>query len=626
MAQLKQTQAQMIVTGLVRDGLASSRLVAFCAISENRDLDYCKLVLKNTPNLNTFSWNVAIRGFSESGDPKEGVFLYKCMLMTGGCRPDHYTYPLLLKIYAQLSLFSFGKQILGHVLHLGFRWDVYVNNALIHLLVSGGELEDAHKVFIESPVRDLVSWNCLINGYVRKGEPRKALGIYREMEAGGIQPDEVTMIGVVSMCTQLGNLDLGKDFHRYIEEKGLNFTIPLANAIMDMYVKCGDLEAAQLLFNGMERKTVVTYTTMIDGYCKSGLLESARRLFDEMPEKDVVPWNAMMSGYVQANQCKEALALFHEMQAMAVYPDEVTMVICLSACSQLGALDVGMWMHWYIEKHEFRVNVALGTALVDMYAKCGNISKALKVFNEIPARNSLTYTALIGGLALHGNAHDAISYFSEMIEIGLNPDEVTFLGLLSACCHGGLVEEGRSFFNLMRSRFHLSPKVKHYSSMVDLLGRAGLLDEAEELILSMPMEADAVVWGSLFFASRMHGNVDMGERVAKKLLELDPHDSGTYVLLASMYGEAKRWSEAGRARKIMINQGVEKTPGCSSIEINGCVSEFFVRDRLHPQSELIYTCLDQLSTHLELVECVPGSRFLFWVDNSFPYSEFGNNI
>lgn len=280
------------------------------------------------------------------------------------------------------------------------------------------------------------------------------------------------------------------------------------------------------------------------------------------------------------------------------------MVSCLSACSQLGALDVGIWVHRYIEKHKLSVNVTLGTALVDMYAKCGNVAKALQVFNEMPGRNSLTWTSIIGGLATHGNAHDAISHFSQMIDHGLVPDEVTFLGVLSACCHGGLVEEGRNFFNQMNSTFNLPPKLKHYSCMVDLLGRAGLLEEAEQLIKNMPIEADAVVWGALFFACRVHGNVEMGERAALKLLELDPLDSGIYVLLANMYGEAKMWEKAGEVRKMMRERQLDKTPGCSSIEVDGNVYEFIVRDKSHPQANHIFECLTQLTRQLKLVEYV----------------------
>lgn len=614
----------MTVTGLILDGFASSRLVAFCAISESGNLDYCKMILKNTRCPNVFSWNVAIRGFSESENPKESVRLYRDMLRSGGCRPDNYTYPLLLKACARLSLIWMGREIIGHVLQLGFDSDVYVHNASIHMLVSCRELDVAHKVFGESCVRDLVSWNSLINGYVRSGQANEALRVYREMEAEGIQPDEVTMIGVVSSCAQLEELNLGRQFHHYIAENKLNLTIPLTNALMDMYVKCGDLGEANLLFEKMEKKTTVSWTTMIVGYAKSGHLEVARRLFNEMEEKDVVPWNAMIGGYVHAKCFKDALALFHEMQASNLKPNDVTMLHCLSACSQLGALDVGIWIHRYIERQKLCLNVSVGTALVDMYAKCGNIANALQVFHEIPERNSLTWTTIIGGLALNGNAHDAISYFSKMIDIGAMPDEVTFLGLLSACCHGGLVKEGRKYFVQMYSRFNLSPNHKHYSCMVDLLGRAGLLDEAEELINSMPIEADVAVWGSLFFSCRIHGNMKMGERAAKKLLELDPHDSGTYVLLANMYRQAKRWEEAREVRKVMRDRGVDKTPGCSSIEVNGSVFEFIVRDKSHPQSEQIFECLGQLTKQLESVDC--ACDILVLGHNFLPGSESWNQI
>ena len=608
----------MVLTGLISDGFASSRLISFCAISEWRDLDYCTKILFNTRNPNSFSWNVAIRGFLDSEIPREAVALYKKVLQCDGIKPDNYTYPLLFKACARLSLIRLGNGILGHVLHLGFDADVFVSNAVIHMLVSCGDLEGARKMFDESCVRDLVSWNSMINGYVRRGSACEALNFYREMQVEGIKPDEVTMIGVVSSCAQLEDLDLGRESHRYIEENGLKLTISLANALMDMYMKCGNLEEARKLFDSMTNKTMVSWTTIIVGYAKSGLLDMARKIFYAMPDKDVVPWNAMIGGYVHANRGKEALALFNEMQAMNMKPDEVTMVNCLSACSQLGALNVGIWIHHYIEKYELSLNVALGTALVDMYAKCGKISKALQVFQELPRRNSLTWTAIICGLALHGNAYAAIAYFSEMIDSNLVPDEVTFLGLLSACCHGGLVEEGRKYFAQMSSKFNLSPKLKHYSCMVDLLGRAGLLEEAEALIKSMPMAADAVVWGALFFACRIHGNVLMGERVASKLLQLDPHDSGIYVLLANMYGEAEMWEEARKVRKMMRQRGVEKTPGCSSIEVNGIVYEFIVRDKSHPESEQIYECLIQLTRQLELVECMPD----FPGDNSL----FGSNF
>jgi pentatricopeptide repeat protein len=585
----------MILTGLILDGFASSRLISFCAISESRNLDYCIKILNNLQNPNVFSWNAVIRGCVESENPQKGLVLYKRMLTRAGCRPDNYTYSFLFKVCANLLLSYMGFEILGQVLKMGFDKDMYLYNGIIHMLVSVGELGLAHKVFDEGCVRDLVSWNSLINGYVRRRQPREAMGIYQQMITEHVKPDEVTMIGVVSACAQLESLKLGREIHRYIEESGLNLKISLVNALMDMYVKCGDLEAGKVLFDNMRKKTVVSWTTMIVGYAKNGLLDMAGKLFHDMPEKNVVAWNAMIGSCVQANLSFEALELFREMQLSNMKPDKVTMLHCLSACSQLGALHTGMWTHNYIKKHNLSLDVALGTALIDMYAKCGNMTKALQVFNEMPRRNSLTWTAIIGGLALYGNVNDAIFYFSKMIDSGLMPDEITFLGVLTACCHGGLVEEGRKYFDQMKSRFNLSPQPKHYSCMVNLLGRAGLLEEAEELIKTMPMEADAMVWGALFFACGIHRNLLIGERAASKLLDLDPHDSGIYVLLANMYREAGKWEEAQNIRKMMMERGVEKTPGSSSIEVNGIINEFIVRDKSHPQSEQIYECFNLIN-------------------------------
>ncbi|CAO2837269.1 unnamed protein product [Amaranthus hypochondriacus] len=607
MSQLIQIQAQMITTGLIIDGLASSRLVAFCAISEAGDLTYCEKILRFLDNPKVFSWNIAIKGYADSSIPIKAVILYKDMLKNDGCFPDNYTFPLIFKICARLRLDWVGYGIFGHVLRMGFNSDVFVHNGLIHMLVNCGNLDDALKVFDESCVRDLVTWNSLINGYVHCGRAWEALNLYEEMRVEGVMPDEVTMIGLISSCAQLQDLSRGVEFHRFILEHGLNLTVPLCNALMDMYVKCGDFKAAQGIFGNMRKKTMVSWTTMIVGYAKFGLLDEARKIFDEMPEKDAVPWNAIIGAYVQAKRSNEALVLFHEMQDANVKPDEVTMVNCLSACSQLGALDIGIWIHRYINKKKLSLNVSLGTALVDMYAKCGNIGKALEVFHEMRVKNSLTWTAIIGGLALHGNAKDALSYFSRMVDVGLVPDEITYLGVLAACCHGGLVDEGRKHFAEMTSKYNLNPKLKHYSSMVDLLGRAGKLEDAETVINSMPMEPDAVVWGALFFASRIHGNVTLGEKAAWKLLELDPGDSGIYVLLANMYGDAEMWDKARKVRKMMKERRVEKTPGCSSIEIDGVVHEFTIRDKSHPQSEQIFECLVQLTKQLELIEFVSST-------------------
>ncbi|KAG2328500.1 hypothetical protein Bca52824_011228 [Brassica carinata] len=596
---LKQIQAQMILNGSILDAFDSSQLIDFCASSKRRYLDYCVKLLRGVNNPNAFSWNVTIKGFSVSPNPKDAILIYKEMLRDGGeSRPDHFTHPVLFSVCADLASSRLGLMILGHVIKMRLELVSHVTNASIHMFGCFGEMVNARKVFDESPFRDLVSWNSLINGYKKMGQAEKAIEVYKMMKSEGVEADEVTMIALVSSCAMMGRLSLGREFYGYIRDNGVSMTVPLANALMDMFSKCGNVHEARRIFDILEKRTIVSWTTMISGYARSGSLDVARKLFDEMDEKDVVLWNAMIGGSVHAKRPQDALALFQEMQTSSTKPDEITMIHCLSACSQLGALDLGVWIHRYIEKHNLSLNVALGTSLVDMYAKCGNISEARSVFHGMQTRNSLTYTSIIGGLALHGDASAAISYFNEMIDAGIAPDEITFIGLLSACCHAGMIQAGRDYFSQMKSRFNLNPQLKHYSVMVDLLGRAGLLEEAEKLMETMPMEADAAVWGALFFGCHMHGNVAMGEKAAKKLLELDPDDSGIYVLLDKMYGEANMWEAAKKARRMMNERGVEKTPGCSSIEVNGVYFEFIVRDKSRPESEKIYDCVNCLGRHM----------------------------
>jgi pentatricopeptide repeat protein len=421
---------------------------------------------------------------------------------------------------------------------------------------------------------------------------------WRMVEDKSVRPDEVTMIGAVSGCAQLQDLELGKRLHGYMESNGVRCTVKLMNTVMDMYVKCGSLDLAKLVFERIEKKTIVSWTMMLVGHARLGMMDDAQKLFDGMPERDVFPLNALMAGYVQHKQGKEAIALFHEMQYAKVNPKEITMVNLLSACSQLGALEMGMWVHHYIDRHRLSLSVALGTSLVDMYAKCGNIRKAVCVFKEIPEKNALSWTAMICGLANHGHVDEAIEHFQRMIELGLLPDEITFIGVLSACWHAGLVEEGRKFFSLMTSKCHLERKMKHYSCMVDLLGRAGHLDEAEELVNSMPMDPDAVVWGALFFACRMHGNITLGEKAAMKLVELNLSDSGIYVLLATMYAEANMRKKADKVRVMMRHLGVEKVPGCNCIELNGVVHEFIMKDKSHADTCAIYNCLHEITLQM----------------------------
>jgi pentatricopeptide repeat protein len=606
---LLQLHAHLLTAGLISSQSSlpfTSRLVAAFALSDDprhslSPLHHALALLASLPDPAS-SCNAALRALSlctHHGLIARCLPLYRSLLLSSA-RPDHLTFPFLLKACARLQERNYGSAVLGHVFRLGFHADVFVINAAMHFLaVCATSMDEARRLFDQSRVRDLVSWNTLIGGYVRRGVPGEALELFWRMaEDGEVRPDEVTMIGVVSGCGQLRDLELGRRLHGYVDSHGVRCTVRMMNVLMDMYVKCGDLERAKSIFERIDARTAVSWTTMIVGYAKFGMMDDARRVFDEMPERDAFPWNALMAGYVQCKQGKDALRLFHEMQEAKVEPDEITMVNLLSACSQLGALEMGMWVHRFIDRNRLSLGVALGTSLVDLYAKCGNIEKAIHVFKEIPQKNALTWTAMICGLANHGHAIEAIEYFRRMIELGLQPDEVTFIGVLSACCHAGLVKEGRHFFSLLVSKYHLERKMKHYSCMIDLLGRAGHLDEAEHLVNTMPMEPDAVVWGAIFFACRMHGNISLGEKAAMKLVELDPSDSGIYVLLANMYAEANMRKKADKVRVMMRHLGVEKVPGCSCIELNGVVHEFVVKDKSHTDSNAIYDCLHEITLQI----------------------------
>ncbi|KAL6642950.1 hypothetical protein ACP70R_021131 [Stipagrostis hirtigluma subsp. patula] len=609
---LLQLHAHLLTSGLLFSPFGP-RLVAAFALSDAasnrspRPLLHALALLASLPSPpdSAAPYNATLRALSLTTHDRGGFLLERCLplyrslLRSGSARPDHLTFPFLLKACARLRETRYGGSVLAHVRKLGFGADVFVVNSAMHFLAACGSVAGARRLFDESSVRDVVSWNTLIGGYVRMGLPREALEVFWMMaEDGVVRPDEVTMIAAVSGCAQLQDLELGERLHGFVESNGVRCTVRLMNTVMDMYVKCGSLELAKSVFERIDNRTIVSWTTMIVGHARLGLMEDARKLFDEMPERDVFPWNALMAGYVQCKQGKEAIALFHEMQEAKVDPNEITMVNLLSACSQLGALEMGMWVHRYIDRHQLSLSVALGTSLVDMYAKCGNIKKAICVFKEIPEKNALTWTAMICGLANHGHAGEAIEHFRRMLELGLQPDEITFIGVLSACCHAGLVQEGREFFSLMSSKYHLERKMKHYSCMIDLLGRAGHLEEAEQLVNTMPMDPDAVVWGALFFACRIHGNITLGEKAAMKLVELDPSDSGIYVLLANMYAEANMRNKADKVRVMMRHLGVEKVPGCSCIELNGVVHEFIVKDKSHADTDAIYDCLHEITLQI----------------------------
>ncbi|KAJ4951200.1 hypothetical protein NE237_028032 [Protea cynaroides] len=610
MSELKQIQAQMTRTGLITHTFPVSRVLSFCALSVSGDINHAHTIFSQIGEPNIYIWNTMIRGYCKAKSPDSGFLLFRRMVREQ-VDMDSRTFVFVLKACEQFQRVTQGEELHCLIYKLGCDGDLLIRNGLIHLYVKHVCLGSARLLFEAYLVRDVVSWTTIINGYAQNNLPEEALKLFNLMLLSGAAPNEVTMIVVLSVCSQAGDLSLGKSIHRYIEKKNVDHSLNLMNALMDMYVKCGCLTSAKEIFDRMEVRDVFSWTTMINGYAKDGNLEFARKLFDEMPERNIISWNAMIAGYSQKSQPEKALELFREMEKAHVVPIESTLVCVLSACGQSGSLDLGQWFHYYyVDQKRVKLSVILANAFIDMYAKCGNIDAAVEVFIIMAEKDLVSWNSMIVGYAVHGYAEQALRLFDQMRSKEIVPDDITFVGVLSACSHGGLVIQGKEFFGNMRRVYGIEPKAEHYACMIDLLGRVGLLEEANKLITRMPMEPDEAAWGALLNACRMHGNVELGKFAADKLLQLDPKDSGIYALLANMYASRRRWDDVRMVRSMMRDRGIKKNPGNSLIEVDGKVHEFLVADKSHPQSEEIYNILDEILLLLKSEGYVPNTSQL----------------
>lgn len=600
MRELKLLHAQIILHGLSHETLTLGKLISFCAVAETGSLDYARLVFEQMPHPNKFMYNSLIRGYSNVGDSMSAIFLYRKMIRSG-LSPNEFTIPFVLKACTLRSAHWEAVVVHGHTIKLGIGSQVCVQNVLISVYFVYGLVPCAWKVFDEILERTLVSWNSIIGGYSKMDCREEAFLLFQEMRQSGMEPDEFTLVSLLSVCSRGCDLNLGRYLHLYIVITGVNVDLIVRNALVDMYAKCGHLHSAEMVFNQMPDKNVVSWTSMVTAYARLGLTQSAQEIFDKMPVKNVVSWNSMISSYVQEGRCMQALDLFHKMCDLRVVPDEATLVSVFSACTQIGDLIMGKKIHNYLCSHNLMPSVTIYNSLVDMYAKCGALRIAVDIFHEIPEKNLVSWNVIIGALALYGCGLEAIDLFERMQAGGIRPDEITFTGLLSACGHSGLVDLGRYYFDKMSSNFGISPEIEHYACMVDLLGRKGLLEEAIRLIGRMPLKPDVVVWGAVLRACRTYGNIEVARQILKQLLVMEPQSSGLYVLLANIYCEAERWEDVKKIRKMMNDHGIKKWKANSFIEIDGCIHEFLVDDKRHGISSSIYSILGQLTDHLKSI-------------------------
>ncbi|KAJ9537287.1 hypothetical protein OSB04_030020 [Centaurea solstitialis] len=575
-SQLDRVSCNIMLAGYVRVG---------------RLIDARQLFDKMPGRNNGISFTTMIMGLAQNGFWYEAIRVFEEMRSLG-LAPNEVTMSSVLSSYSRVSAgVGNGRMLHGFVVKSGFEDFNFVVTNLVHLYCACSCLGDARVLFDGMSERNVVSWNVMLNGYSKArlarlarrpmlflGERslnvflhvedlREALTLYHAMVSGGIRPNDVMVVDIISGCSQVMAFSEGQQFHALTVKSGFDRYDFIQSTIIHFYAACHHIDLAQTQFELGSKDHLSSWNALISGLVRNGMMESARELFEKMPARDVFSWSSMISGYSQTENPDMAIQLFHEMVASGVKPNEVTMVSMVSAIATLGILQEGRWAHEYIINNLIPVNDNLSAAIIDMYAKCGSIKNALQVFNEVRDNVSSIspWNAIVCGLAMNGHARSALAIFSDLEKSGIRANSITFIGVLSACCHAGLVEEGKRHFESMKSVYGIEPNVKHYGCMVDLLGKAGRLEEAEDVIKSMPMEADVVIWGTLLAASRNYGDVEMGERAAASLAKAEPSHGPARILLCNLYVDAGRLEDAAFVRREMKNQRLTRSPGYSGV-------------------------------------------------------------
>lgn len=557
--------ALMILTGLYINENSLANLIA--SYARVGDILSPRKVFDKLSNKSVVSWNAMIIAYSRQNFPKEVLGLFHQMILEG-IRPDSSTFTLAIKACVSLMDLKMGKEIWCKAVDFGYQNDVFVASSVLNLYVKCGKMDEAMVVFNKMPRKDLVCWTTLITGFAQIGRAREAIDMYRRMQTDGMGGDSVLMVGLIQSCVHLGDSKLGRTIHGYMIRKGLSMNI-------------------------------VVHTSLLDMYAKNGYLEYALRVFEKTPSKNDTSWGALITGFAQNGFARNALELLVEMHGCGFKPDLVSLIGALQACSQGGLLILGKSIHGYITKRLGFEKVS-GTAVIDMYAKCGALSYARALFDRIDSRDIISWNTMIASYGVHGHGKEALSLFLQMTRTNSKPDHATFASLLSALGHSGLVDEGQHWFNLMVNNYNIQPTEKHYACMVDLLARAGLVEDAYKLIVSMNNEPGASVWVALLSGCCNHGKSSIGEMAAKKVLELNPDDLGIHALVSNFFAMENMWDEVAAVRKLMKETGIKKVPGYSVLDVNGKLHAFLKGDKSHHEYEAIASALDKLDREMRL--------------------------
>ncbi|PIA39756.1 hypothetical protein AQUCO_02600309v1 [Aquilegia coerulea] len=648
-------------------------------------LGYGRLIFDRVRGRDVVSWNIMIKGYFQLGFVDEAMELFEGMLMNG-IIPNKITFEYITPLYLQsrsvldliqhleyvgLASSIVSANLLDHVcehiddikqaneLHRylnkkGYMSDNSVVAALIRMYSKCSDTEAAQEVFNSLNAKDLDCWNAIIECHAYNRHTNKALELFHSMRKAGIKPNILSWNTVIAGFVDIGDFNsalqmysdmiwtnqnpnlrsfdiiipliqyntcsmTGKELHcTFLRNEG-EMSKFVCTAFINMYGNCGDVAYAVNLFESMDSKDMVSWNTIISVLAKNKFVNEASKTFYEMKKAgvagNIITWTTMVSGYAHNGLVDESLNHFRKLQLEGLRPNSITIASILPACAQSATLSHGKSIHGYTVRNGLDdEDLMVTNALVDMYFKCGCLKYAEQLFSRLPQRDVVSWNTMIQGFAVYGNAKAALALFDQMLCAGEIPDSVTFIGVLSACSHAGLVSEGWKQFNSMESKYGIIPSGKHYSCMVDILGRGGQFKDVRDFIVQMPLQPTASLWGALLSACKTHGNVEMAEYAANCLIELQPDNPGNYVVLSNIYAKAGRWNDVDRVRKLMTARGVKKSPGGSWIEIGNNIYTFAVDNLPKQEMEEVYTSLLDLAAIMVEEGYVPDVNTISFED------------
>ncbi|CAA7054634.1 unnamed protein product [Microthlaspi erraticum] len=647
--------------------VASSLIGAYV---EHGKIDAASQLFGKVSKKDCVIWNVMLNGYAKCGDFDSVVKGFSEMRMEQ-ISPNAVTFDCILSVCASMSLIDLGAQLHGLAVVSGLEFEGSIKNSLLSMYSKSGSFGDACKLFRMMSRGDTVTWNCMISGYVQSGLMEESLVCFFEMVSSGVLPDAITFSSLLPSVSKLESLEYCRQIHCYIIRHGITLDIFLKSALIDAYFKCRGVSMAEKIFSRCDSVDVGVFTAMISGYLHNGLnvdaLEMFRRMvgvrmspnevtlvsvlpviggllalklgrelhgfiikkgfdkrcnvgsavvdmyakcgrmdlafeiFGRLSKKDVVAWNSMITRCSQSDDPSAAIDVFRRMGASGIGFDCVGISAALSACASVPSESFGRAIHGFMVKQVNASDVYSESTLIDMYAKCGDLRSAVNVFERMQEKNIVSWNSIIAAYGSHGRQQDSLCLFREMVEeSGVRPDQITFLEMISTCCHVGDVDEGVRFFRSMTEEYGIQPQQEHYACVVDLYGRAGRLEEAYETVKSMPFPPDAGVWGTLLGACKLHKNVELAKVASRRLMDLDPRNSGYYVLMSNAHANAGEWGSVTEVRSVMKERGVEKIPGASWIEINKVTHSFVSGDGNHPDFSHIHSLLSVLLDEMKL--------------------------